>query len=41
MISSIISTHFNIPESEYLIVGSAKLGFSLSPYKNLENLVKQ
>ncbi|EEV50094.1 hypothetical protein Q3F40_08655 [Enterococcus faecium] len=33
MISSIISTHFNIPESEYLIVGSAKLGFSLSPYK--------
>lgn len=32
-VSSIISYHFNIPEDAYLIVGSAKIGFSLSPKK--------
>ncbi|MGG5331047.1 hypothetical protein [Enterococcus sp. AZ163] len=32
--SSIISEHFDISDEDYLIVGSAKIGFSLSPRKN-------
>lgn len=34
-LTSIMCENFNIEENDYLIVGSAKLGFSLSPWKKL------
>ncbi|ENI8379978.1 hypothetical protein ABZZ32_000845 [Listeria monocytogenes] len=34
IVSAIISDHFEISKDSYLIVGSAKIGFSLSPKKN-------
>lgn len=35
-ISSIINKNFNLTSNEFLIVGSAKIGFSLSPNKNFK-----